>query len=74
MTNVNYPPARLAWTIWGLGAALYLFAFFQRVAPGVMTSELSLDFGLSASALGNLSAFYFYSYVAMQIPYRHSGR
>jgi len=27
-----------------------------------------VDFGLSASALGNLSAFYFYSYVAMQIP------
>lgn len=68
MNAANYPPARLAWTIWGLGAALYLFAFFQRVAPGVMTSELSVDFGLSASALGNLSAFYFYSYVAMQIP------
>ena len=26
------------------------------------------DFGLSAIALGNLSAFYFYSYVAMQVP------
>ena len=66
--SLSYPPARLAWTVWGLGAALYLFAFFQRVAPGVMTAELSIDFGLSASALGNLSAFYFYSYVAMQIP------
>jgi len=33
-----------------------------------MTSELSVEFGLSAAALGNLSAFYFYSYVAMQIP------
>lgn len=54
--------------MWGLGAALYLYAFFQRVAPGVMTTELSADFSLSASALGNLSAFYFYSYVAMQIP------
>jgi len=68
MSSVSFPPARLAWTIWGLGAALYLFAFFQRVAPGVMTTELSADFGLTASALGNLSAFYFYSYVAMQIP------
>lgn len=68
MSHPELPPARLAWTIWGLGAALYLFAFFQRVAPAVMTSELSLDFALSASALGNLSAFYFYSYVAMQIP------
>ncbi len=68
MNNLTLPPARLAWTMWGLGAALYLYAFFQRVAPGVMTVELSADFALSASALGNLSAFYFYSYVAMQIP------
>jgi len=30
--------------------------------------ELSRDFGLSAAALGNLSAFYFYSYAAVQIP------
>ncbi|RLA40466.1 MAG: MFS transporter, partial [Gammaproteobacteria bacterium] len=68
MNQLNLPPARLGWTIWGLAAAFYLFGFFQRVAPGVMTAELSADFALSASALGNLSAFYFYSYVAMQIP------
>lgn len=68
MNLQSTPPARLGWMIWGLGAAFYLYAFFQRVAPGVMTPELSADFNLSASALGNLSAFYFYSYVAMQIP------
>jgi len=68
MNQLTPPSARLGWTVWGLAAAFYLFGFFQRVAPGVMTSELSADFGLSASALGNLSAFYFYSYVAMQIP------
>ena len=54
------PPARLAWLVWGLGAALYLIAFYQRVAPAVITQELSRDFGLSAAALGILSAFYFY--------------
>ncbi len=62
------PPASLAWLVWSLGAALYLVAFYQRVAPAVMTRELSAQFGLSAAALGNLSAFYFYSYVAVQIP------
>jgi len=66
--TANYPPLRLSWTIWGLGALLYLIGFYQRVAPGVMTVELMTDFGLSATSLGNLSAFYFYSYVAMQIP------
>ena len=68
MTRTTYPPLRLAWMIWGLGAALYLIGFYQRVAPGVMTSELMSDFGLTAASLGNLSAFYFYSYVAMQVP------
>ncbi len=54
--------------MWGLGAALYFIGFYQRVAPAVITEELSQTFGLTAAALGNLSAFYFYSYVAMQIP------
>ena len=54
--------------MWGLGAALYFIGFYQRVAPAVITVELSEAFGLTAAALGNLSAFYFYSYVAMQIP------
>ncbi len=65
---MTFPPATLAWLVWGLGAALYLIAFYQRVAPAVITQELSREFQLSAVALGNLSAFYFYSYVAAQIP------
>ena len=64
----NTPPLFLSWFIWSLGASLYLMGFFYRVAPGVMTAELMQDFNISAAALGNLSAFYFYSYVAMQIP------
>ena len=62
------PPLSLAWTIWGFGATFYLMGFFQRVAPAVMTAELMQEFDLNATALGNLSAFYFYSYVSMQIP------
>jgi MFS family permease len=61
-------PMGLAWLIWGIGALFYLMAFFQRVAPAVMTDALMRDFHIGAAALGNLSALYFYSYVAMQIP------
>ncbi|HMY07207.1 MAG TPA: MFS transporter, partial [Accumulibacter sp.] len=63
-----HPPMTLAWTVWGLGALLYLIGFFQRVAPAVMTDRLMDEFSIGATELGNLSAFYFYSYVAMQIP------
>ena len=59
---------RLAWLVWGLGAIFYLMGFFQRVAPAVITTELMKEFDINAAALGNLSAFYFYSYMAMQIP------
>jgi MFS family permease len=62
------PPPGSAWLVWGIGALFYLMAFFQRVAPAVMTDALMGEFHIGAAALGNLSALYFYSYVAMQIP------
>lgn len=65
---LTHPPASLAWSVWGLGALLYLIGFYQRVAPAVITDKLMTDFAMGAAALGNLSAFYFYSYVVMQIP------
>lgn len=64
----NAPPLRLAWSIWGLGALFYLIGFYQRVAPAVITAELMRELQISAAALGHLSAFYYYAYVAMQIP------
>jgi MFS family permease len=55
-------------TIWLIAALFYLTGFYQRVSPAVMTDELMRSFDLSAAALGNLSGFYFYAYVAMQLP------
>ncbi len=66
--QTSAPPLGTAWFVWGLGALFYLMGFFQRVAPAVMTEELMREFHISAAALGNLSGYYFYSYVAMQIP------
>lgn len=62
------PPVSLAWLTWGLLASLYFVGFFQRVAPAVMVDELMRDFRIAATLLGNLSAIYFYTYAAMQIP------
>ncbi|HLK63993.1 MAG TPA: MFS transporter [Bryobacteraceae bacterium] len=69
----SQPPASPAvtwrsWLVWGIAALFYLTGFYQRVSPAVMTSELMRDFGLGAKNLGSLSAFYFYFYVAMQVP------
>lgn len=46
ISALTLPPARLAWTIWGLGALFYLFAFYQRVAPAVMTDQLMAEFAI----------------------------
>lgn len=68
MEQGKYPPASLAWLVWGLGAAFYFTSFYHRVAPAVMTDPLMAEFGIGARELGQFSAFYFYSYVFMQIP------
>ena len=68
MDQRSYPPAALAWLVWGLGAAFYFTGFYHRVAPAVMTHQLMADFHIGAAALGNFSAFYFYSYFLMQVP------
>lgn len=69
MSETNrLPPVHLAWLTWGLLASLYFVGYFQRVAPAVMVDELMRDFAIAATLLGNLSAVYFYTYAAMQIP------
>ena len=68
MEQKSYPPACLAWLVWGLGAAFYFAGFFHRMAPAVMTDQLMAEFHIGATALGNFTAFYFYSYFLIQVP------
>ena len=76
MTQPAEPPAQpeservnaRAWLMWGLAASMFVYASFQRVSPSVMIEDLMRSFAASALILGNLSAFYFWSYGAIQIP------
>src|SRR4051812_16491669 len=65
---VRVAAAWLSWSVWAVAATFYLAAFYLRTSPAVMTTELMRDFGIKASQLGQFSAFYFYAYIAMQIP------
>ncbi len=51
----------------GLAASFFGYAFVQRVSPGVMVDELMRDFAVGGAILGNLSAFYFYTYASLQV-------
>ncbi len=58
----------MKWAIWALAAIFFFYEFFIRVAPSVMVPELMETFGITATAVGTLSAFYYYIYAPMQIP------
>lgn len=56
---------RLAYS---LGAAAFVLAFFHRLAPGAIATDLREAYGASGTALGFIAALYFYPYAAMQLP------
>ncbi|CAM2811903.1 MFS transporter [Legionella worsleiensis] len=56
------------WIIWTIAASFFFYKYLLQVSPSVMTSDLMSAFHVNAAGLGNLSAFYFYSYLIMQIP------
>lgn len=57
-----------AWAMWAIPAALFLIAFFHRVAPGVIAKELMRAFDATGTLIGLLSAAYFYAYAGFMIP------
>lgn len=65
---MDHAKSHLAWLIWGLAAAYFFCDYFARVSPGVMGRELQLAFSISTAQLGLLSSFFYYPYIAMQIP------
>jgi len=68
MHRYNYPPAYQSWLTLCLGIAFYFSGFFHRMVTAVMADQLMADFNIGAASLGNFSSFYYYSYVAVQIP------
>lgn len=58
----------LGWLVWGIAAAYFFSDYLARVSPGVMSRELQLSFGVSATELGLLTSFFYYPYILMQLP------
>ena len=67
-TDRSKPKKGYAWLVWALAAISFGYAFFHRVAPSVMVSDLMAEFAIGGAMLGTLSALYFYPYVLLQIP------
>lgn len=56
------------WIIWTIAAGFFFYKYLIQVSPSVMTNDLMQAFQVNGAGLGNLSAFYFYAYLIMQIP------
>ena len=56
------------WLVWGLGAMFFCAEYFARLAPSVMVPQLMSAFNVDAFGIGILSAFFYASYLAMQLP------
>ncbi len=65
------PPAARpfqAWIIWTCAGLFYFYEMILRASTGVMANDLMRDFSIASTSLGVLSSFYYYAYVALQIP------
>lgn len=51
-----------------VASLLYVYEFYLRVIPSVITQELMHDLSLNASQLGFISSLFYLSYTIMQIP------
>jgi len=56
------------WLVWGLAAGFFFAEYFARVSPSVMVPQLMRSLNVGAFSLGALSSFFYYAYVAMQLP------
>lgn len=66
--NEEFSGSAKAWIILACAWAFYLYEYILRASASVITNELMTDFGISASAVGALAAFYYFAYVPLQIP------
>ncbi len=58
----------LPWIMFAIVVSFYCFAYFLRVSPSTMKTELIQHFNISAAQFGHLAAFFYYAYTPMQIP------
>lgn len=61
-------PSARSWIIWTFASLFYFYEMILRASPSVMTEDLMRDFNVTSTALGVLTSFYYYAYVALQVP------
>ena len=50
------------------GSTFYLYEFFLRVLPGVLSYDIMHDMKITAYTFGIIGTCFYYGYISMQIP------
>ena len=58
----------MGYIVFFLAASFYFYEYFLQISPSVLTHDLMRDLSINAATLGTISAFYYYTYTAFQIP------
>lgn len=61
-------PTKCAWLLILLAAAFLFYKYILQISPAVIAHDLMQSYQLTATALGFMVGFYFYTYLIMQIP------
>ena len=68
MSKTSFASRYYPWIVWLIAAGFFFYKYLVQVSPSVMTHDLMRTFHVHGAGLGNLSAFYFYAYLCMQVP------
>jgi len=68
LNRTSESPPQYRWLIFSVLALQFIFVYFHRVSFAVVAPELVQAFHISGTALGVLTAGYFYTYACMQLP------
>lgn len=60
--------SRLRWVVFAAVLFTYLIMSSQRIASGLITDQIMVDFNVTAVTVGSLASIQFFVYTALQIP------
>jgi len=61
-------PRLYPWLVWLVAASTFFSGYCIRIAPGVMAVDMMYDLHANALMMGMIGAYYYYPYLAMQLP------
>jgi MFS family permease len=67
MKKISEHVTPYAWLVWFACALFLFYKYILQVYPSIITQQLMAEFNLTGLGLGNLAAYFYYSYLVTQL-------